>query len=346
MSVIGIDGKRAPESTDLLFAWEGETQESVVQHDAWLLSFVDLLSLLLALFVLLLAWQNRPVGGDNPPDHLLNKPRATAPAAHKPAMPIPSTVSPAMSSVPSAGGTDQPLATNLAPVLMPRARFVDLPPVPRLAPVATTTKPRPTTLNPRTGKTPANPGENAPASAPLRETIVAESGADHPLQAGETKVEPDAVKTLLDTLATPGLAQRVQVRQNPDALRLDLAERILFAPGSAVLTHEGRSLLHELARALQTLPWSVAVEGHTDNRPIHTTRFPSNWELSTARATRVARLLIAAGIAQERIRAIGYAHTRPLASNGTARGRALNRRVSLVLELPHPRSPEQNPANL
>jgi chemotaxis protein MotB len=78
----------------------------------------------------------------------------------------------------------------------------------------------------------------------------------------------------------------------------------------------------------------ISVEGHTDNIPISTAQFPSNWELSAARAISVVRLLQQRGIDGQRLRAIGYADSLPLQSNDTAEGRAVNRRVNLVLSEP------------
>ncbi len=117
-------------------------------------------------------------------------------------------------------------------------------------------------------------------------------------------------------------------------MRLDIADSILFAPARTRLTDSGLALLKDLAKTLKTLPWSLSVEGHTDNIPIKTARFPSNWELSTARATMVARELIRHGVRPDRIRAIGYADTQPRDSNDTPEGRNRNRRVTFVLELP------------
>ena len=82
------------------------------------------------------------------------------------------------------------------------------------------------------------------------------------------------------------------------------------------------------------------MEGHTDNQPIATAQFPSNWELSTTRATNVVRFLISRGVSAYRLGAVGYADLHPIASNATAAGRAQNRRVEIVLmrlnPVPHP----------
>ena len=115
-------------------------------------------------------------------------------------------------------------------------------------------------------------------------------------------------------------------------LRLRISNEILFASGDAELTEQGLRLIADLAVILESMEETIAVEGHTDDVPIQTLRFPSNWELSTARATRVVRHLVENGVDPVRLRATGYAETRPIADNSTLAGRALNRRVELTLE--------------
>jgi chemotaxis protein MotB len=111
-----------------------------------------------------------------------------------------------------------------------------------------------------------------------------------------------------------------------------LTDKLLFDSGQATLQTAGDPLLEEVASLLnvdKTHP--ITVEGNTDNQPIATAQFPSNWELSTARATTVVRFLIAHGVGAERLAAAGYADLHPLDSNATAAGRARNRRVDIVL---------------
>jgi chemotaxis protein MotB len=111
-----------------------------------------------------------------------------------------------------------------------------------------------------------------------------------------------------------------------------LTDKVLFASGQATLQPEGDPLLEEVAQLLNVdKSHPITVEGHTDNVPIATAEFPSNWELSTARATTVVRFLIAHGVAAGRLGAVGYADLHPIASNATAAGRAENRRVEIVL---------------
>lgn len=132
----------------------------------------------------------------------------------------------------------------------------------------------------------------------------------------------------------------VAVKLRPDAVLVELPGDVSFLSGSADLTEPARGVLERLAGPLAGLGYPVAVEGHTDDVPIASARFPSNWELSGARAAAVARLLIERGLAQERLTVIGLAHTRPQAPHRDDSGRALpenqarNRRVSILVRLP------------
>ena len=113
-----------------------------------------------------------------------------------------------------------------------------------------------------------------------------------------------------------------------------LTDSLLFPSGSANLEPQARSLLSDVAGLLnQDRVHPITVEGNTDNIPIvGSSIFPSNWELSTARASMVVRTLISSGVNPQRLSAAGYAALRPIASNTTAAGRALNRRVEIVLQ--------------
>lgn len=118
----------------------------------------------------------------------------------------------------------------------------------------------------------------------------------------------------------------------PDGLVISLREAGFFASGSAVPKPETLPTLREIAASLGRMPYSLRVEGHTDNVPIHNAEFDSNWELSAARATRIARLLLELNaVPPERLSAAGYAEYHPVASNDTAEGRAENRRVDVVV---------------
>jgi chemotaxis protein MotB len=110
-----------------------------------------------------------------------------------------------------------------------------------------------------------------------------------------------------------------------------LSDAVLFDPGSADLEAGGMTVLGIVAEALKMIPNDVIIEGHTDSRPISTSRFPSNWELSTARATAVLRFLAGTGIDPGRLSAMGYGDTHPVGDNATAEGQAKNRRVEIIV---------------
>jgi chemotaxis protein MotB len=150
-------------------------------------------------------------------------------------------------------------------------------------------------------------------------------------RASQTKEpRPDPIKRLkLDTLREQG----VTLSRSATQLRLETRDSVLFGRADASLTPSGQALLQRLAVLLRRHPGEISVEGHADNRPISTPRFPSNWELSSARAAAVARFLVSQGMDSRRLKVIGFGDTRPLEDNRTEAGRAANRRVSLVLEL-------------
>lgn len=143
---------------------------------------------------------------------------------------------------------------------------------------------------------------------------------------------PAALQPLADFLVEHERFGDLDVMFGRHQLRVELNNDILFSSGSADLSVEGITLLEELSEAFLDPGLLVAIEGHTDNVPIHTQQFPSNWELSSFRATTVARALVTLGVAEHRVKVTGYADTRPRTPNDTDANRALNRRVSLVLE--------------
>jgi type VI secretion system protein ImpK len=126
----------------------------------------------------------------------------------------------------------------------------------------------------------------------------------------------------------------VAVRDDVDRSVVTLRGDGLFAPASATLIPEREDLLRRVADALVRVGGEVLVTGHTDNTPIRTLRFPSNWHLSEERARSVRELIVAAGVPAERVRAEGRAAGEPVAANDTPANRALNRRVEITLLSP------------
>ncbi|ALP54482.1 hypothetical protein Tel_15740 [Candidatus Tenderia electrophaga] len=165
-------------------------------------------------------------------------------------------------------------------------------------------------------------------SAPRQENAVATRAAD----TGTVSAQDQLLARFQQQLA--GLVEQGQLAISASAagISLQLEEEILFDSGTARLLGQGEAVLNALAPALMRSGQAVTVEGHTDNRPIATARFPSNWELSGARAAQVVRHLIRQGLPAERLRAIGYADTRPVADNSSPAGRARNRRVTLLVK--------------
>jgi chemotaxis protein MotB len=137
---------------------------------------------------------------------------------------------------------------------------------------------------------------------------------------------------LQDQIQAQGLDKQVVLRENESTVEMEINESVLFPAASADLSDLGLSVLERLAGLLITHRGVVSVEGHTDNLPIATAYFPSNWELSGARASSVVRRLIESGVSPDKMRIVGYADVRPLANNTSPDGRQKNRRVNIVLE--------------
>ena len=128
----------------------------------------------------------------------------------------------------------------------------------------------------------------------------------------------------------------VAVRETPEGLIISLREVGFFESGSADIRSSSLPAFERLANLLRESNSDLCIEGHTDNVPIHNPRFASNWDLSTARATTTIRLLIVKyGFDPKRLSAAGYAEYRPLATNLTPEGRAMNRRVDVVVPHKH-----------
>lgn len=135
-------------------------------------------------------------------------------------------------------------------------------------------------------------------------------------------------------LEKAGLTDFITATPEGDAVRLNIPNSILFEAGAADLQGRGPAVIKALSPILIAGDFTVAVEGHTDNQPISTPRYPSNWELSASRAAAVVRVLVAEGAKASRLEAIGFADSRPLADNAVEDGRKENRRVTLLLRAP------------
>ena len=125
--------------------------------------------------------------------------------------------------------------------------------------------------------------------------------------------------------------QMIQVSSNELWLQIELKDSILFSSGSADTSEQAQKIFDEIADILKGYSNPVQVEGFTDNIPIKSVKYPTNWELSTARASAIVKYLASKGIAPERLSAVGYGEYQPVAANDTELGRAQNRRVTIMV---------------
>lgn len=145
-----------------------------------------------------------------------------------------------------------------------------------------------------------------------------------------------------ESLGLADLGKSVDVIVNEQSVSFRISNELLFASGQATLSPAGLDVIKRLAAILNKNEYQVSVEGHSDTVPIQTRQFASNWELSSSRATSVLRELVRDGVSAGRLRAVGYAETRPIESNETPVGRAANRRVELIMDITQP--PKAAPA--
>jgi len=152
-------------------------------------------------------------------------------------------------------------------------------------------------------------------------------------QPGKVREDLGRIQKRLERLLSNQIAEHtVSVQMGREGLVISLREAGFFSSGSATPHAATQPVLEEIGVLLGQTPYNLRIEGHTDNVPIHNSEFDSNWELSAARATRVARVFLSAkGVNPERMSAAGYAEYHPIASNNTDGGRAANRRVDVVV---------------
>lgn len=177
---------------------------------------------------------------------------------------------------------------------------------------------------------PASPlmaGSVAPSPATLDEPLAVAAPSDD-----ITPAEPSAQDRLIAAIESR-FDNEVKITKQQRGLSLEIAEVILFDSGKAELKADATPVLQQLALTLQQADDAeISVEGHTDNRPIHGGRFATNWELAAARANRVTHFLLSQGLPSERLRSISYGDANPIADNTTPAGRAANRRVNLRVD--------------
>ena len=137
-----------------------------------------------------------------------------------------------------------------------------------------------------------------------------------------------ALESVMSSLITDNL---VDIQQNQYWVEVNIKSKMLFESGSARLSRKALQILRKVTRIIKPLSNIIHVEGYTDNIPIDTLFFPSNWELSAARSASVVHLFARLGVDPARLAAIGYGEHQPIADNSTQEGRSKNRRVSLII---------------
>lgn len=290
---------------------EHEEHEEHVNHEAWVIPYADMLTLLMALFLVLFA-----IGRTDAAKSKL------AAESFREATGQPSQVV-------DLGGAegDKPIDGGTGILDVPEAPAAE-------TPGETTAESSATTTTVDAGVVPTIVTVAQPAAMVTDEQIE-QAVRDKAVDEANTAIVSlgDVQKTLEAAAAATGLGEDLSFRLEARGLVVTiLTDKVLFDSGSAQLQDEGLHLLDLVAEALSSVPNQLSIEGHTDSRPISNAKFASNWELSTARATSVLRFLIGRhGLEAGRMQASGYADTRPIADNATPEGAARNRRVEVVV---------------
>jgi chemotaxis protein MotB len=264
-------------------------------HEAWAIPYGDLVTLLFALFTVMYAMSSVNEG----------KYRVLSDSLVAAFRGAPKTTTPIDIGKAASGKGGDVKMSGMRPTALMKLR-----------------DPRPV---PDAGKRPDGDGKGATTS-----------GENTPPQGTVAKGDPryalfqmaDEVKKALQGLIDQDL---VHVRQTAFSLEVEIKTDILFPSGVAAAQPAAVPVLLKVAEILKPFPNPIRVEGHTDNRPISTTAFPSNWELSAARAANVVQLFTKAGVDPLRMQVLGLGEFRPIQPNDTAEGRNANRRVVVVV---------------
>ncbi len=265
-----------------------KAHEEHANHEAWAIPYADLMTLLLAFFVVMYAISTVNVGKYKVMAEAMTAAFGGPPKSVKPVQ----------------VGTNQLTGSDFD-------------------------RPTPIKMGPKFG--PAAPA----TSDPITRLSSAASQIDMPVDPGRmraAKAQLENIATELERALAPLVERKLVVVRRADLwLEVQINSDILFTPGSATLDPSARQALDKLADVLGGVPNPVRVEGYTDDRAINTFQFPSNWELSAARAASVVHLFSGHGMPPERLAMIGYGEFRPIADNTTEQGRNSNRRVLLVI---------------
>ncbi len=269
----------------------GEAHEN---HERWLVSYADFITLLFAFFVVMYSISSINEGKFR----VLSESMTTAFRAAQPS---------SVKAIQVGGMVGTPSSTTMGQTGARANVAPDLRPMP-----ASFIQRSPRTMLTRVGE--LNSKSNKPS--------------------GVANADPNLAKVaqkLRVSLAELVRTDLVNIRSSEFWVEVEIKNSILFASGSAAANPEALEPLSKIAEVLREIPNRLQVEGFTDNRPIKTSVYPSNWELSAARAASIVNILMGDGVRPERMAAIGHGEYQPIADNGTEQGRIQNRRVVLVI---------------
>ncbi|HSC69591.1 MAG TPA: flagellar motor protein MotD [Cellvibrio sp.] len=172
--------------------------------------------------------------------------------------------------------------------------------------------------------------------APVINDQAANAKPDIELEKLEQPIKTSDELTQISDLVTEKFTQlindqMIQISSNELWLQIELKDSILFSSGSADTSEQAQKIFDEIAGILKNYSNPIQVEGFTDNIPINSAKYPTNWELSTARASAIVKYLASRGVEPERLSAVGYGEYQPIATNDTDQGRAQNRRVAIMV---------------
>ncbi len=175
---------------------------------------------------------------------------------------------------------------------------------------------------------------NVPAGDGILELSKDLSISKEQIDIAKTKESIELLKKLENLAEETGLEEEISNSATPDGVLMEIKGNLMFDPGEAKIKESALPLMKKIIRIIKKCPYEITVEGHTDNVPIRSQMFPSNWELSTSRAGSVVRLLLQdKTIDHTRFKAVGYADTKPLTKNDTPENRAKNRRVNFIFKI-------------
>lgn len=331
------DHRSGPRHDSLMSAYhEGDS------NSGWMISYLDIMTLLVALFVIIIA-----AAGSTNPNWLAGDTANEDIHSSSPALEIPLPEA-LVQAMPDRAGTKPWSGAGLSPMAVSAALGVaglpDLSQLPRrmslgVPPLLAAPPPppvEPVTFLPKL----LMPVGSDDFSSPLADYMVVltdrppvnvQAVSDESVS-GALALDQALSQRVEESTYLPDL-EGVEVSRVAEGISLRVQDQLLFPSATADLTDTGSSLVGSLLETIQRYDGEVWVEGHSDSQTISTDEFSSNWALSSARAIAIVEALEASGVDAERLRAVGLAATRPLEDNATAEGRARNRRVEVVIHV-------------